>query len=143
VLIYIFQTMKKPRRSSIDVQRPIPFEAPPITRSDNRVRSVASRLRKDKQRNQTRFDNYLKYAQKITLPVTLEKLSKPLSKKGLLKLENIADNRLGPTQPARCTSAQYFDKNGKPLLFYFGKRLVYDEKKIPVRPLPLPCLYFN
>jgi hypothetical protein len=125
---------KRSRRSSIDVQRPTPTEAPPVTRKKKRVRSKAYLMQNDQQLNENHFQNYLKYAPKITLPVTYEKLTNKLTKKGKDKLEKVMSDELGPSQPARCTSAQYFDMNGKPLLFYFGKRLVYPEKTVPVGP---------
>jgi hypothetical protein len=39
-------------------------------------------------------------------------------------MEADSERLLSPSHPARCTSAQYVDRNGKPLLFYFGRRLV-------------------
>jgi hypothetical protein len=81
-------------------------------------------MKKDDDLNKGRFTNYLKFAPKITVPVTVKELSKSVSKKARLRLEKIIDKDLGPSKPARCTSAQYVDKDGEPLLFYFGRRLV-------------------
>jgi hypothetical protein len=125
---------KKNHHSSIDVQHPTPTEASPVTRKNKCVPSKAYLMQKDQQLNENHFQNYLKYTLKITLPVTYEKLTNKLIKKEKDKLEKVMSEDLGPSQPARCTSAQYFDMNGKPLLFYFGKRLVYPEKTVPVGP---------
>jgi hypothetical protein len=92
-------------------------------------------MKRDDDWNKKRFVKYLKFAPKITVPVTMKQLRKKMNKKAQLKLEGIIDKELGPSQPARCTSAQYVDKNGEPLLFYFGRRLVSPNEKPPVRSL--------
>jgi hypothetical protein len=46
-------------------------------------------------------------------------------------MEANSEKLLLQLQPARCTSAQYMDRNGKPLLFYFGRCLVRPgDKKV-------------
>ena len=122
--VVIFQGKKRARDSSTAIQRPAPTEVAPIYATDNRVRSTAFLGSKEDNFNEVRFKRYLDDAPKITLPVTLRMLEKPLSKVGLEKLDKVTDALLAPSQPARCTSAQYLDRNGKPLLFYFGRRLV-------------------
>jgi hypothetical protein len=84
---------------------------------------------KDEKRNIERFKNYVDYAPKIILPVSLRMLQseKPNSKTLVERTRTL----LQPSQPVRCTSAQYCDRNGVPLLYYFGRRLVReDDKKV-------------
>jgi hypothetical protein len=136
-----FQGQSKARRDSIAVQRPTPAHAPPITRTDKKVRSDRKRLDKDDKMNLIRFQHYLDHAPKIVLPVTLRSMQKPLTPKGMKKLEELTEKLQDPFQPARCTSAQYLDRNGDPLLFYFGRRLVHpDDKKVSLFPALLLCL---
>jgi hypothetical protein len=119
--------------SSIAVSRPAPAHAPPVTRTNTRVRSEAAWLEKDDKFNAVRFQRYLDYAPKIVLPVTLRSMKKPLTPGRMKKLEEVTNKLLDPSQPARCTSAQYLDRNGNPILFYFGRRLVRegeDDKKV-------------
>ena len=129
VMTFSFQKKKRVRRPSIAVQSPDPGSAPPITRENNRVRSSAVWMDRDDMKNARRFKNYLKYAPKIVLPLTLRGLRKPLTKDGRDKLEEKMDKLLSPSQPARCTSTQYVDRNGEPLLYYFGRRLVHPGDK--------------
>ena len=75
-----------------------------------------------------RFQHYLNYAPKIVLPVALHKMTKVTSD-DMKKMATTAQKLLSPTEPARCTSAQYLDRNGKPILFYFGRRLVRENDR--------------
>jgi len=75
------------------------------------------------------FRKYLLYAPKITLPVSLEKLQMPLTPSSTKKLEETTERLLLPSHPARCTSAQYLDRNQVPLLYYFGRRVVRGDDK--------------
>ncbi len=130
-MTFSLQKKKRTRRPSIAVQSPDPGSAPSITRANNRVRSNAAWMDRDDKKNASRFKNYLDYAPKIVLPLTLRGLRKPLTKDGRDKLEEKTDKLLSPSQPAHCTSAQYVDRNGEPLLFYFGRRLVHPgDKKV-------------
>jgi hypothetical protein len=47
-------------------------------------------------------------------------------------LQEICDDFLGPSHPAQVFSAQYFDKNDKPLFFYLARRR-RREKETKVR----------
>ena len=86
---------------------------------------------KDDKRNVVRFQNYLDYAPKIVVPVTLRGLQKPLRAKDKKDLEAKTEKLADASHPARCTSAQYVDRNGEPLLYYFGRRLVRaGDKKV-------------
>jgi hypothetical protein len=111
----------------IAVQRPDPAQGPPITRTNTKVRSDSAWLNKDDKLNIIRFQHYLDYAPKIVLPVTLRMMEKPLTPAGMKKLEEATDKLQDQSQPARCTSAQYLDRNGNPILFYFGRRLVRPD----------------
>jgi hypothetical protein len=114
---------------AIAVRRPKPVSMPPLSRSNKAVRSEASRMDQDDQMSIKRFQKYLAYAPKIVLPVTLRKLRRPLTQLNLSKLEADTARMLEPSHPARCTSAQYVDRNGVPLLYYFGRRLVRSGDK--------------
>lgn len=120
----MFQGKSKARRNSIAVQRPLPLQAQPAIRTNKKVRSDNAWLSKDDKLSIRRFQHYIDYAPKIVLPVTLRMMQKPLTQKGMEKLEANTEKLLDPSQPARCTSAQYLDRNGDPLLFYFGRRLI-------------------
>lgn len=104
------------------------------------MRSDSAWLSKDDKLNIIRFQHYLDHAPKIVLPVTLAMMQKPLTPAGWTKLEEITDQLLDSSQPARCTSAQYLDRNGNPLLFYFGRRLVRDDDKKVGVSWPMLCL---
>jgi hypothetical protein len=134
------QGKKKARRASIAVQRPDPVQGPPITWTNNQVRSDSAWVSKDDKLNIIRFQHFLDHAPKIVLPVTLPMMQKPLTPAGWKKLEEITDKLLDSSQPARCTSAQYLDRNGNPLLFYFGRRLVRDDDKNVSVSWPMLCL---
>jgi hypothetical protein len=77
-----------------------------------------------------RLQYYIQNAQTIRLPVTLEELQKPLTSNKQAKLMSICDNELGEGKPARATSAQYVDRNGVPILFYLGHRVVTDKAPV-------------
>lgn len=134
------QRTKKARRPSIAVQCPHPASPPAITRSNNRVRSDGARMSKDDKWNARRFKDYLEYAPKIVLPLTLRSLRKPLTKNDKFELEQKTEKLLAPSRPARCTSAQYLDRNGEPLLYYFGRRLVRPDDKTVSWYLLLPSI---
>lgn len=76
-----------------------------------------------------RYERYLAYAPKIVLPVTLRTLRKPLTAKSKMQMEADMERLLAPSQSARCTSAQYVDRNGDPVLYYFGRRLVGPQDR--------------
>jgi len=134
------QRTKKARHPSIAVQCPYPASPPAITRSNNQVHSDGAQMSKDDKWNARRFKNYLEYAPKIVLPLTLHSLWKPLTKNDKIKLQQKTEKLLAPSQPARCTSAQYLDRNGEPLLYYFSRRLVQPDDKTVSWYLLLPSI---
>jgi hypothetical protein len=115
---------KAGRCPSIAIQRPNPSLPKGSVRSSKVIRSDLAWKELDEQRNVLRYEMYLAYAPKIVLPVSLHNLRKPLTKTSREKMEADSERLLSPSHPARCTSPQYVDGNGKPLLFYFGRRLV-------------------
>jgi hypothetical protein len=123
-LLLIGFQQKAVRRRSIDVQRPDPATVPAITRSNKKVRSDDAWMDKDDKRSVIRYKNYLDYAPKIVLPVSVRRLRMLLKKAGHAVLEANMERLMAPSHPALCTSAQYLDRNGVPLLYYFGRRLV-------------------
>lgn len=91
-----------------------------------------TKLKKQDNMDSKRFAKFMKFAQRIILPVSLEELKKPLKPQEVKRLNEICDNELGPSQPARSTSAIYLDRNHVPVLFYFGKRIVHPKGQPPV-----------
>ena len=110
------------------------------------VRSDAGWMSKDDKKSIVRFQRFLHYAPKIILPLTLASLHKPLTMKKKAEMDESTEKLLSTSHPARCTSAQYLDRNGNPLLYYFGRRLVRAEDKkvsLPiVPPLRSPPIVF-
>ena len=126
-----FQEAKKAHRAAISVKRPIGHHAPPVHRTNQKVRSDEAWMTKDDKLTIVRLQRYLDYAPKIVLPVTLRLMKKNLMDLGKQKMEDQAKMLLDPSHPARCTLAQYLDRYGNPILFYFGRCLVHkDEKKV-------------
>jgi hypothetical protein len=112
------------RRPSIAIQRPNPSSPKGSMRSSKNIRSEVAWKELDERKNAVRYERYLAYAPKIVLPVSIRNLSKPLTKSSREAMEINSERLLSRSHPARCTSAQYVDRNGNPLLFYFGRRLV-------------------
>lgn len=138
VRIYKASAIKKttqPNQPSSSVTRPLPHSIPGTVGTNKRVRSTAALAKKEGDNDLYRLQQFMRLAPKITVPVTLEELQK--TSKNLPDLENICQTTLGPSQPARCTSAQYVDRDGKPILFYLAKRLVYPKEEVPVCLLSL------
>ena len=126
-----FQEAEKAHRAAISVKRPVGRHAPPVHRTNQKVRSDEAWMTKDDKLTIVRLQRYLDYAPKIVLPVTRRLMNKKLTDLGKQKMEEEAKMLLDPSHPARCTSAQYLDRYGNPILFYFGRRLVHkDEKKV-------------
>lgn len=127
----IFQARKKAHRAAIAVKRPVPKQAPPVTRIAADVRSDEAWMARDDTFTVKRIQHFLDYAPKIVLPVTRRSMEKGLTDDGKKELDEETKKLLDKSHPARCTSAQYLDRNGNPILFYFGRRLVYkDAKKV-------------
>lgn len=87
----------------------------------------------EEKKARARVEKYKEFVQVIRVPFTLDSLSKPLIKVEKEKLEEICDNELGPGQDAQCISAKFVDKDGKPILYYFGCRVI--EEKMQRKPV--------
>jgi hypothetical protein len=140
-LLFIDFQQKAARRRSIDVQRPDPASMPAITRTNKKVRSDEAWMDRDDKRSVVRFQRYLDYAPKIVLPVTLRQLRKPLKMADHAAMKINMERLVAPSHPARCTSAQYVDRNGDPVLYYFGRRLVRPGE-LKVSPVHYFCSSF-
>jgi hypothetical protein len=135
-ILTFFKGKRAVRRQSIAVKRPVPTSPLGFARADKKeTRSDAYWMDKDDRRSAVRYERYLTYAPKIVLPTTLRALRKPLTAKSKMDMEASMERLLAPSQPARCTSAQYVDRNGDPVLYYFGRRLVGPQDKAVGRTL--------
>lgn len=94
------------------------------------LRSVESMLRKQQNFDQKRLQVYIKYAQKIKITLSLRQLEKNLSPSEVQELERICTEDLGPKKAAQCMSAQFVDKHNKPILFYFGSRVLTNTPPV-------------
>ena len=126
-LYFYFQSKKKAEK----VQRPEPLGSVPDGLRKNKTNRPPVVLQEgDEEMTWRRLNFYMRNAQKIRLPVTLAELQKPLSPKKQADLERICTEELGDQQPARATSAQYLDRNGEPIFFYLGHRVITDEPPV-------------
>ena len=98
--------------------------------SENRVRSMEKRLENELRRARVRAQKFKEFAQVIRVPYTLESLNKNLSKE---VLNGICEKDLGSDQESQCVSAQFVDRDGQPILFYFGNRIITDGEGPPVK----------
>jgi len=65
--------------------------------------------------------------------MTLEELKESNNEEGpslQTKLENICTSLDDPNKPSRPFSAQYYDREGKPIFFYFGSRWLDDKARL-------------
>ena len=88
------------------------------------ARSIQARLNHALRMHALRVKQFIKFADKITLPFSLEELR--LSCKDTHYLGDLCKKLEKNNVAARSVSAQYFDKNSAPLFYYFGER-VKDE----------------
>jgi hypothetical protein len=78
--------------------------------------------------------------QVIRVPFTLASLQKPLKERDREELEVICREDLGPQQDPQCISAKFIDKDGKPILFYFGCRVI---EKGQIKPVFIWSVFWN
>lgn len=76
-----------------------------------------------------RIEKFCQFADKITLPFTLAELraikdDAPTEKRLEARCKQLAKNRI----PSRPFSAQYFGRDGVPLVFYLGERIADDPR---------------
>ncbi|KAF8956760.1 hypothetical protein BDZ97DRAFT_1955762 [Flammula alnicola] len=119
----IIQSIMDSRRPS---PGPEPETVPSGTMGGTQLRSVESMLRK-----QQNFDH--KRLQKIKITLSLRQLEKNLSPSEVQELERICTEDLGPKKAAQCMSAQFVDKHNKPILFYFGSRVLTNTPPLKIQ----------
>jgi hypothetical protein len=88
------------------------------------TRSIQARLNHTLRMHSLRVKQFVKFADKITLPFSLEELRLASIFAGDLAhwCKQLEKNN----RAARCVSTQYLDNNSTPLFYYFGER-VKDE----------------
>lgn len=79
-----------------------------------------------------RAEKFKEFAQVIRVPFSLEQLNKTYTVQEREELEALCDKQLGPRQESQCLSAQFVDKDGQPILFYFGERIIRVGEDPPV-----------
>jgi len=128
---------EKKKKVKRDPKLAVPTPTPTGVRSGvlktKRVRSLAKRREKELSKARALAGKFKMFAQVIRVPFSLESLKKTLTTDEEEELEAICDNKLGPSQESQCLSAQFVDKNGKPILFYFGERIVRVGEDPPVK----------
>ncbi|KAF8956853.1 hypothetical protein BDZ97DRAFT_1763432 [Flammula alnicola] len=117
---------RKHKNPAIAVTKPEPETVPSGTMGGTQLRSVKSMLRK-----QQNFDQ--KRLQKIKITLSLRQLEKNLSPSEVQELERICTEDLGPKKAAQCMSAQFVDKHNKPILFYFGSRVLTNTPPLKIQ----------
>ena len=103
-----------------------------ISMGQSRSRNVEKRRDGDFDLAWKRAKLFLRFAQVIRVPYTLESLAE--SKVSKSELEEICDEL--DDQPAQCMSGQWIGEDGTPLLFYFGRRIIVPRGEPPVRLKP-------
>jgi hypothetical protein len=88
------------------------------------ARSIQARLNHTLRMHSLRVKQFVKFADKITLPFSLEELR--LTSKDAGDLAHWCKQLEKNNRAAHCVSAQYLDNNSTPLFYYFGER-VKDE----------------
>lgn len=118
------------------VPKPTPKYARSGVLKTKRIQSLENRREKELQKARDLAQKFKKFAQVIRVPFTLEHLNKTFTAAEKNKLEAICDNELGPSQESQCISAQFIDKDGQPILFYFDERVItVGEEDPPVKYL--------
>ena len=90
-------------------------------------RRYQARINKNDQIKQKKLQYYLQQVTTIQVPYTLEELKNIKDEKAL---ESICDQDLGPNVPSQCISAKFVDADSEPILFYFGQRVLSDDKNL-------------
>jgi hypothetical protein len=125
------QLLTKEHKPLTDAQRVPPPALDAGTASSalgNSSRSRDKRYEKRISQALAKIDGFLKYSDKFTVNTTLEKLSEGARTESKKEAMRHACKELSETQSeGRVYSAQYYDKNGVPLFFYFGHRRSQDK----------------
>lgn len=86
-------------------------------------RSVEKRLAETIRSAERRANNFVKYADKFRVSLTLDNLRAAQTDDGIAaKLDQLCTEQLGDDQPSRVFSAKYYTKDDEPLFFYLGER---------------------
>jgi hypothetical protein len=124
------------KRSRKDPNLAVPKPTPDHPRSSviktKKIRSLKTRREIELKKARDRAVKFIKYAQVIRVPLTLEDLNRPFSEQDKSDLEAYCANDLGPGQDSQCISARFVDQNGDPILCYFGERIVRLGDEPPV-----------
>lgn len=107
--------------------------------STNRTRSEHSLLALEESRVTRLAEKFKAHAQVIRAPFTRESLAVGADVK---ELEQICSDVLGPDKEAQHLSAQIIDKEGKPILFYWGHRLTTADGNPPVSHHLSTCTHY-
>lgn len=105
--------------------------------SSKTIRNVETLLRKTIRSAEWRVKQFLQYADKFQVSLTLEGLRVAQTEEGIsMKLDQVCAEQLGPDQPSRVFSAKYYTKDDEPLFFYLGQR--WTDRQPCVRVLLNP-----
>ncbi|KAF8058964.1 hypothetical protein FPV67DRAFT_1451185 [Lyophyllum atratum] len=128
------KTGKKRKRTVPELRKELPalltsdnVPVPDIARftsdtisTGKRVRSEQARINRTINAARLKAKHFMTYADKFKVPdLSIDDLSDKVPSG---PLQEICDDFLGPSHPAQVFSAQYFDKNDKPLFFYLARR---------------------
>lgn len=85
-----------------------------------------------------RVHNFLKYADKFRVDFTVQELVDDLQNTKSSEIDQMCEELLGPNQPSRCFSAQFYSKDNEPLFFYLAERWADGKPCVcKIRPLTL------
>ncbi|RDB26549.1 hypothetical protein Hypma_005597 [Hypsizygus marmoreus] len=99
------------------------FDGRPHSGLADTGRSEEVRFQETLEQAQRRVQNFVRYADKIRVPLRLRDLVRDMDVKGMkAKLEKVCLEELGDEAPSRAFSAKYYDLDDKPLFFYLGVR---------------------
>ncbi|KDR67074.1 hypothetical protein GALMADRAFT_147499 [Galerina marginata CBS 339.88] len=130
---------KNRKNAKTQVPTPAPDAAPSGILRTKTIRSEPKNLIKEEEKLYKITGMFKKHAQVIRAPCTREDLAKP---QNLQNLEKICHSELGPNKEAQHLSAQFIDKNDKPILFYFGYRITAEDD-LPLPEIKLKHQYQN
>jgi hypothetical protein len=92
-------------------------------------RSIRARLAHTVRTADLCIEKFIEFADIVTLPFSLQDLREVRkNKQTASKMEELC-KELDNKYPSRPFSAKYYDKNGVPILFYLGERIVGEPPK--------------
>lgn len=114
------QAVPQPNASSITPEKA-------LANCQSRDRTVQVRIKETLKTAEHRLSDFLSYADQYQLPFTLAELKAERDGDLQEKYEEICSQLDDKFHRSRPFSAQYFDKAGEPLFFYFGVRWADDK----------------